>query len=300
MLFPEQTPAEKRIKLCRALKTGKLLQFPGSWSPLVSMAIEKKGFDGVYISGSVLSNDLGYPDIGLTTLTEVGQRGRQIARTTSLPTIIDIDTGFGEPMNVTRSVQEMVEMGLSGCHVEDQMNPKRCGHLDGKTIVSQDEMIRKVTAAVRGKKLDENFLIIVRTDARAIEGLEKTIDRTKAYINAGAECIFIEALENEKEFEIFRKAISVPLLVNMTEFGKSKLLTYNQLSNLGYNIVIYPVTTFRLAMKATLDGLSEIKSKGTQEGILDQMQHRSDLYSLSRYEEYNSFDQDIFNFKLKN
>lgn len=300
MLFPEQTPSEKRKKLCAVLQEGKLLQFPGAWSPLVSMAIEKQGFDGVYISGSVLSNDLGYPDIGLTTLTEVGHRGKQIARTTSLPTIIDIDTGFGEPMNVTRAVQEMVEMGLAGCHIEDQMNPKRCGHLDGKTVVSQDDMVRKLTAAVNGKKLDSNFLIIARTDSRAIEGLNSAIDRAKAYINAGAECIFIEALENEKEFEIFRKAISVPLLVNMTEFGKSKLLTFDQLSNLGYNIVIYPVTTFRLAMKATIDGLSEIKSKGTQEGILDHMQHRKDLYTLTRYEEYNAFDQDIFNFKLKN
>jgi methylisocitrate lyase len=298
MLFPEQTPSEKRKSLRSALQTGKLLQFPGAWSPLVSMAIEQQGFDGVYISGSVLSNDLGYPDIGLTSLTEVAQRGRQIARTTKLPTIIDIDTGFGEPMSATRTVQEMIEMGLAGCHIEDQINPKRCGHLDGKGIVSREEMVHKVVAAVRGKKLDENFLLIARTDSRATEGLEKAIERSKAYIDAGADCIFIEALENEKEFEAFRKAISIPLLANMTEFGKSKLLTYDQLSKLGYNIVIYPVTTFRLAMKATVDGLSEIKSKGTQEGLLDQMQHRKDLYALSRYDEYNSFDQSIFNFKI--
>lgn len=299
MLFPEQTPAEKRMHLRSALKSGKLLQFPGSWSPLVSMAIEKEGFDGVYISGSVLSNDLGYPDIGLTTLSEVAQRGRQIARTTKLPSIIDIDTGFGETMSATRTVQEMIEMGLAGCHLEDQVNPKRCGHLDGKSLVSKQEMVRKIAAATSGKKLDPNFLLIARTDARAVEGLDSAIERSQAYIDAGAECIFIEALENEKEFETFRKAISVPLLANMTEFGKSKLLTYSQLSNLGYNIVIYPVSTFRLAMKATVDGLQEIKSNGTQEGLLDKMQHRKDLYALSRYEEYNSFDQGIFNFKLK-
>jgi methylisocitrate lyase len=299
MLFPEKTPAEKRKDFRAALKTGKLLQFPGSWSPLVSMEIEKQGFDGVYISGSVLSNDLGYPDIGLTTLTEVAQRGRQIARTTKLPTIIDIDTGFGEPMSATRTVQEMIEMGLAGCHIEDQVNPKRCGHLDGKSLVSRDEMTRKVAAAARGKKLDSNFLLIARTDSRATEGLEQSIERSKAYIDAGADCIFIEALENEKEFEAFRKAIPVPLLANMTEFGKTKLLTKEQLSNLGYNIVIYPVTTFRLAMKATVDGLAEIKAKGTQEGLLDKMQHRKDLYTLSRYEEYNSFDQSIFNFTIK-
>jgi methylisocitrate lyase len=299
MLFPEISPSEKRKNFRAALKTGKLLQFPGSWSPLVSMAIEKQGFDGVYISGSVLSNDLGYPDIGLTTLSEVAQRGRQIARTTKLPTILDIDTGFGEPMSATRTVQEMIEMGLAGCHIEDQMNPKRCGHLDGKALVSSDDMIRKVRAAARGKKLDENFLLIARTDARAVEGLDKAIDRAKAYIDAGADCIFTEALENEKEFETFRKAISAPLLANMTEFGKGRLYTYAELSNLGYNIVIYPVTTFRLAMKATIDGLAEIKTAGTQEGLLDKMQHRKDLYSLTRYDEYNSFDQSIFNFKVR-
>lgn len=299
MLFPEISPAEKRKNFRAALQTGKLLQFPGAWSPLVSMAIEQAGFDGVYISGSVLSNDLGYPDIGLTTLTEVGQRGRQIARTTRLPSIIDIDTGFGEPMSATRSVQEMIEMGLAGCHIEDQINPKRCGHLDGKGIVTSEDMVRKVAAAAKGKNLDPNFLLIARTDSRAVEGLEGAIARAKAYVDAGADCIFIEALENEKEFEAFRKAISVPLLANMTEFGKSKLLTFEQLSNLGYNIVIYPVTTLRLAMKATVDGLKEIKSQGTQEGLLDKMQHRKDLYAMTHYEDYNSFDQSIFNFKLK-
>ena len=299
MLFPEITPAQKRKNFRDQLKTGKLLQFPGSWSPLVSMAIENEGFDGVYISGSVLSNDLGYPDIGLTTLTEVALRGRQIARTTKLPTILDIDTGFGEPMSATRTVQEMIEMGLAGCHIEDQINPKRCGHLDGKALVGSDDMVRKVAAAAKGKKLDENFLLIARTDARAVEGLDKAIDRAKAYLDAGADCIFTEALENEKEFETFRKAIKAPLLANMTEFGKGKLYTYQELSNFGYNIVIYPVTTFRLAMGATVSGLQEIKAKGTQEGLLNKMQHRKDLYTLTRYEEYNSFDTSIFNFNLK-
>jgi len=299
MLFPEITPAQKRKNFRDQLKTGKLMQFPGSWSPLVSMAIEKEGFDGVYISGSVLSNDLGYPDIGLTSLTEVASRGRQIARTTKLPTIIDIDTGFGEPMSATRTVQEMIEMGLAGCHIEDQINPKRCGHLDGKGLVGPDEMIRKVAAAARGKKLDENFLLIARTDARAVEGLDKAIDRAKAYIDAGADCIFTEALENEKEFETFRKAVNVPLLANMTEFGKGKLYTYQELSNLGYNIVIYPVTTFRLAMGATVTDVNKHKAKGLKGGLRTKMQNRKDLYVLTRYEEYNSFDASIFNFTVK-
>ncbi len=299
MLFPELTAAEKRKNFRDQLKSGKLLQFPGSFSPLVSMMIEKKGFDGVYISGSVLSNDLGYPDIGLTTLTEVGQRGRQIARTTKLPSIIDADTGWGEPMNVTRTIQEFIELGLAGCHLEDQENPKRCGHLDNKAVVEPAQMIKKVKAAVLGKKLDPNFLIIARTDSRASEGLDKAIDRAKAYVDAGAEMIFPEALQDEKEFEAFRKAVSVPLLANMTEFGKGKLYTKTELTNFGYNLVIYPVTTFRLAMGNTEKGLNIIKETGSQEKALDLMQTRKDLYALTAYEDYNTFDQNIFNFKVK-
>jgi methylisocitrate lyase len=299
MLFPTKTAAQKRADFRAGLKSGKLLRFPGSWSPLVSMAIERQGFEGVYISGSVLSNDLGYPDIGLTTLSEVCQRGRQIARTTTLPSIIDADTGFGEPMNATRTIQELIEYGLAGCHLEDQENPKRCGHLDGKNVVETSVMVKKVAAAARARALDPNFVIIARTDARAIEGLDKTIERAKAYADAGADVIFTEALADESEFEKFRKEVKIPLLANMTEFGKSKLLTAKQLEELGFNIVIYPVTTFRLAMKATEDGLKEIKSLGTQEGLLPKMQHRKELYDLTRYEEYNAFDQSLFNFKVK-
>jgi methylisocitrate lyase len=297
MIFSTFSASEKRKKFRDRLSSGKLLRFPGAISPLVALEIEKLGFDGVYISGAVLSNDLGYPDIGLTTLTEVSHRGRQISRVTQLPSIIDIDTGFGEPMNVTRTVQELVELGLSGCHLEDQINPKRCGHLDNKGLVDSRDMIKKIKAAERGKT-DPNFLLIARTDARASEGLEKTIDRAKAYVDAGAEMIFPEALQNEDEFEKFRKNLSVPLLANMTEFGKSRLLSYEELSNLGYNLVIYPVTTLRLAMKAIEEGLQHILKEGSQEKILDRMQHRKELYDLVRYEEYNQFDQTIYNFNI--
>ncbi len=299
MMFPTITASEKRRRLRENLKSGKLLQFPGSFSPLVSMLIETKGFDGIYISGSVLSNDLGYPDIGLTSLTEVANRGRQIARTTTLPAIIDADTGWGEPLNVTRSIQEFIEMGLAGCHLEDQMNPKRCGHLDNKSVVPTNEMVRKIKAAVQGKTLDENFLVIARTDSRASEGLEKSIDRAKAYVDAGAEMIFPEALQDEKEFAAMRKAISVPLLANMTEFGKGKIYTKTELENLGFNLVIYPVSTFRLAMGATEKGLDIIKATGSQIEALPLMQTRQQLYDLTSYEDYNKFDQSIFNFKLK-
>ncbi|MEK6774514.1 MAG: methylisocitrate lyase [Bdellovibrionota bacterium] len=298
MLFTETTAPEKRMNLRRALKSGRILRLPGAFNPLSAMLIEKKGFEGVYISGSVLSNDLGYPDIGFTTQTEVAHRGRQIARATKLPTIIDIDTGFGEPLNVSRTVQELIEFGLSGCHLEDQMNPKRCGHLDNKTLVSTEDMLKKIKAASRGKNLDNNFLIIARTDARASEGLDKAIERAKAYVDAGAEMIFPEALADEKEFEIFRNKISVPLLANMTEFGKSKLLTTSQLQNLGFNVVIYPVTLLRLAMKAAELGLDVISAEGTQESIIKDMQTRKELYELTRYEEYNSFDKNLYDFKI--
>jgi methylisocitrate lyase len=233
VLFAKTSAEEKRKKFRASLKTGKLLKFPGAFSPLVAMLLEEQGFNGIYISGAVLANDLGYPDIGLTTLSEVAQRGRQIARVTQLPSIIDIDTGFGEPMNVARSIQELTELGLAGCHLEDQQNPKRCGHLDGKALVDSEEMLKKIKAAEKAKT-DKNFLLIARTDARASLGLEKAIERAKAYVDAGAEMIFPEALQNEKEFEIFRKAIAVPLLANMTEFGKSPLLNASQLENLGF------------------------------------------------------------------
>lgn len=298
MLFPEITAAEKRKNFRAQLKSGKLLRFPGAFSPLVAMSIEKHGFDGVYISGSVLSNDLGYPDIGLTTLSEVAGRGRQIARATKLPSLIDADTGFGESMNAARTIQELIEMGLAGCHLEDQINPKRCGHLDGKSLVTGDDMVRKIRAAADARRLDPNFVIMARTDARASEGLDKALARAKSYVDAGADAIFPEALADEKEFEIFRKEVKVPLLANMTEFGKSKLLSTKQLENLGFNIVIYPVTTLRLAMGAVDRGLKQIKAEGTQENLVPQMQTRKELYELTNYEEYNKFDQNVFNFKI--
>ena len=297
MLFVKTSAAEKRVKLRAALDSGKLLRFPGAHAPIVALVIEEQGFDGVYISGAALSADLGLPDIGLTTLTEVSQRGRQIARVTELPAIIDVDTGFGEAMNAARTIQEVEELGLAGCHIEDQVNPKRCGHLDNKTLVETAEMVRKVRAASDAKR-DKNFLLMARTDARAAEGLEKAIERAKAYVDAGADAIFPEALQDKREFETFRKAIKVPLLANMTEFGKTPLLTAQELSELGFNIVIYPVSSLRLAMKAIEDAFAKIKTDGTQAGVVDRMQTRKRLYELIRYEQYSAFDRDIFNFKL--
>ena len=297
MLFAKKSAAEKRAALRAALSSGKLQRFPGVFSPLVAMLIEELGFDGVYISGAVLANELGLPDIGLTTMTEIAQRGRQIARVTELPSIIDIDTGFGEPMNAARTVQELEELGLCGCHMEDQVNPKRCGHLDNKIIIERTEMVRKLHAAADAKR-DKNFLLIARTDAREPEGLAAAIDRAKAYVDAGADMIFPEALADEGEFEKMRIAVKVPLLANMTEFGKTKLLEAKTIERLGFNIVIYPVTALRLAMKAIEDGYAAIKRDGTQSGIVDRMQTRKRLYELLRYEDYTEFDKDVFNFRV--
>jgi len=290
--------AEKRRSFRFALESGRLQRFPGAFSPLVAKLIGDIGFDGVYVSGAVLSADLGLPDIGLTTLTEVCGRGAQIASVTDLPTLIDADTGFGEPMSAARTVTVMEDAGLAGLHLEDQVNPKRCGHLDGKAVVPTSEMVKRLRAAVAARR-DPNFVICARTDAAGIEGLPEAIERARAYADAGADLIFTEALTEPKEFERFRAAIDVPLLVNMTEFGKSQLLTATQLSDIGYNVVIYPVTTLRLAMFAVEAGLREIDSTGTQSGLLDRMQHRSRLYELLRYSDYNQFDSDIYDFALQ-
>lgn len=297
MIISEKPAAEKRENFRKALDSGKLLRFPGAYNPMVAMLIEQKGFDGVYVSGAVMANSLGLPDIGMTTLTEVAQFASAIARVTSLPAIMDIDTGFGETMSVARTVKELTYLGMAGCHIEDQINPKRCGHLDNKELVSVDAMIQKVKAAADAKT-DENFLLIARTDARGAEGLDKALDRAKAYADAGADMIFPEALKDESEFEAFRKAVDVPLLANMTEFGKSRLLTNSELENLGYNLVIYPVTTQRLAMHAVEKGLDAIVTDGTQQNVVDQMQTRKRLYEVLHYEDYNAFDSSIFNFKL--
>lgn len=287
--------ATKRAHFRAALKAGRLQRFPGAFSPLVAKLIAELGFDGVYVSGAVMSADLGLPDIGLTTLTEVSARGAQIASVTDLPTLIDADTGFGEPMSAARTVAVLEDAGLAGCHFEDQENPKRCGHLDGKAVVPTGEMIKRLRAAVAARR-DPNFIICARTDSAGIEGIPAAIDRAKAYADAGADLIFTEALRTPAEFAQFRAALDTPLLANMTEFGKSELLSAQQLSDIGYNVVIYPVTTLRLAMHAVEVGLREIADTGTQSGLVDRMQHRRRLYELLRYADYNQFDSDIYNF----
>ncbi len=298
MLFTQKLAAQKREAFRKDLGSGKLLKFPGAFNPLCAQMIEqKKGFDGIYISGAVMAADLCLPDIGLATMSEFVERGQQISRVTDLPAIIDIDTGFGEPMAAARTIRSMEDAGLSGCHIEDQVMPKRCGHLDGKEIVPTGVMLQRVKAAAEAKR-DPNFVLIARSDARAVEGLDQAIDRMKAYVDAGADMIFPEAMKSEAEFEAVRKAIDVPILANMTEFGKSRLLNDKELENLGFNMVIYPVTTLRLAMGACDIGLDKILEDGDQNNILDKMQHRRDLYDTLRYADYNKFDESLYNFQV--
>ena len=295
MHFTKKTVSEKRSDFSKKLKSKKLLRFPGAYNPLCAKLIAEIGFDGVYVSGGVMSNDLGLPDIGLTTLEQVSHRSSQIARVTDIPTIVDIDTGFGD---CKKTIEVFESKGLAGCHLEDQISEKRCGHLDNKELVSTDEMIKKIKQSVKARK-DDNFLIIARTDANSVEGLDKTLDRIKAYEEAGADMIFPEAMKDESEFEKVRKVAKGYLLANMTEFGKSKLLDKKQLENLGYNLVIYPVTTQRLAMQNVEIGLKSIFNDGHQNNIIDKMQTRKRLYELVEYEKYNTPDKKITDFSTE-
>lgn len=298
MLYSASNAAQKRERFRAELASGRLLRMPGAFNPLSARLIERKGFDGVYISGAVLSADLGLPDIGLTTLTEVAMRGGQIARATELPTLIDADTGFGEPMNAARTVQEMENAGISGLHIEDQVNPKRCGHLDGKEVVGLELAVRRIRAAVQGRR-DPNFLIMARTDVRAVEGLAAAADRAKALVDAGADAIFPEAMRSLEEFAAIRAAVDVPVLANMTEFGKSELFSTSQLASVGINMVIWPVSLLRIAMGAAERALDTLNEHGTLSSRLSEMQHRAELYELISYEDYAGFDAGIYTFTVE-
>ena len=295
MHFVEKEPSQKRMDFDKKLKSNKILRVPGAYNPLTAKLIEEIGYDAVYVSGGVMANDLGFPDIGLTTLQDVSTRSYLISRVTNLPTIVDIDTGFN---SCKESIETFEKFGITGVHIEDQVARKRCGHLENKELITKEKMIKKVKECVSSKK-DKNFKVIARSDAKNVEGIDKMIDRCKSYVDAGAEIIFPEALHDEKEFEKVRKSLNCYLLANMTEFGKSKLLNYKELENIGYNIVIYPVTTQRLAMKNVEDGLRAIFDDGHQNNIIDKMQTRKRLYDLVEYEKYNSLDEKIYNFNTE-
>ncbi|MDR2566928.1 MAG: methylisocitrate lyase [Bifidobacteriaceae bacterium] len=296
MMYSRVAPSAKRAALRGALASGQIQRFPGAFNPLSARLIQAKGMEGVYVSGAVIAADLGLPDIGLTTLTEVATRAGQIARMTDLPVLADADTGFGEPMNVARTVQTMEDAGLAGIHIEDQVNPKRCGHLDGKQVVDLGAALGRVKAAVEARR-DPDFLIMARTDARGVSGLDAAVDRAKALVDAGADAVFPEAMASLEEFAAVRAAVDVPVLANMTEFGKSELFTVQQLADVGVNLVIFPVSLLRLAMGLASRALDQIAATGSLSNCVPRMQTRAQLYDLLDYQSYAQFDDTVFNFQ---
>lgn len=293
MLHSTLTPSAKRAALRRDLADGGLLRFPGAFNPLAARLIQDKGFEGVYLSGAVVAADLGLPDVGLTTQSEVAERSRQVARMTDLPLLVDADTGFGEPMNVARTVQVLEDAGVAGLHIEDQVNPKRCGHLDGKQVVDLETAERRVRAAVDARR-DPDLLIMARTDVRAIDGLGAALDRVRRLVDAGADAVFPEAMADLGELEAVCRAVDVPVLANMTEFGRSPLLSTTSLADAGVRIVIYPVSLLRVAMGAAERALDTLVAEGSLVSEVPAMQTRTRLYELLDYAGYSRFDETVF------
>jgi len=261
------------------------------FNAISAVSAHKAGADGLYLSGAGITNaNLGAPDIALATLTEFTQVASAVTAVAPVPVISDADTGFGESLNVMRTVIEMERTGLAGIHIEDQVSPKRCGHLDGKTLIESNAMVAKIRAAVDSKR-DPSFMVIARTDARSVEGLAGVIERAKLYRDAGADGIFPEGLTNLAEFDHVRKAVDIPLLANMTEFGKTPVISAREFGEIGYEMVIFPMTGFRLMLKALDDGYSELLGAGTQAGMLDRMRTREELYELIDYPAYEARDE---------
>ncbi|HYR23496.1 MAG TPA: methylisocitrate lyase [Chthoniobacterales bacterium] len=277
------TKKGKAARLRELIAQGSVM-LPGVPNAAMARQVERTGFDAVYISGAGMANaTAGVPDIGLLTLTEVTQLAGYIAKAVTIPAIVDADTGFGGAENVARTIHELESAGLAGCHIEDQEFPKRCGHLAGKSIAEIEEMVGKIKAAIRARR-DLNFMIFARTDARAVEGFDRAVERAGEYVAAGADAIFPEALQSFEEFRDFAKEIDVPLLANMTEFGKSPLLSFHDLMELGYRMVVFPMSAFRVAMKASEEFLRTLKESGAQKDWIDKMQTRQELYELLDYD----------------
>lgn len=267
---------------------------PGAFNALTAKMAERLGYRAVYLSGAALSAGwAGLPDVGLLTLTEFVEQAAVLVRSTTLPLLCDADTGFGEPINAARTVRLFEASGAAGIHLEDQVSPKRCGHLSGKGLISAEAMAAKIRAAASAR-IDLDFVLIARTDARSVEGFDAAVDRCRLYLDAGADAIFPEALESRDEFERFARKIQAPLLANQTEFGKSPLLPFDDLAAMGYRLVLYPLTPFRAAMKAAEDVLRKLREDGTQTHLLNRMQTRTELYELLQYDAWEERDRSYF------
>jgi methylisocitrate lyase len=266
---------------------------PGVFDALVAQMAERLGFSAIYLSGGALSAGAGLPDVGLLSMTEFVDRARTITQATSLPLLCDADTGFGEALNVERTVRLFESAGVAGIHLEDQELPKRCGHLSGKRLVEAEAMASKIRAAAAARQ-DPDFVVIARTDARGVTGFDEAVRRARVYLAAGADAIFPEALESAEEFATFARQVKAPLLANMTEFGRSPILDLNDLANLGYRMVLYPLSAYRSAMKAAQITLANIKEHGHQRDLLEQMLTRSELYDLLQYKDFEERDRKYF------
>jgi methylisocitrate lyase len=272
------------------MKDPSILQIPGAHDPMAGLVAKKAGFQALYLSGAAYTASRGLPDLGIVSSNEMAERAKDIVRAADLPLLVDIDTGFGGVINAARTAIEMKEAGVAAIQIEDQDLPKKCGHLNGKKLVSAKEMTQKIKAI---KQVAPSLVIVARTDARAVEGVEKAIERVHAYIEAGADAIFPEALQTEDEFREFSKKIHVPLLANMTEFGKTPYYTAQEFEDMGYRMVIYPVTSLRVAAKAYERVFKLIKQQGTQKEALQDMQTRIELYETISYHDFEELDKEL-------
>jgi methylisocitrate lyase len=292
-MFMSETSNASPGRRLRAVWQEATIAVPGVFCPLVAKMAERLGFRAVYLSGGALSAAAGVPDVGLLTLTEFVDEARRIACATALPLLCDADTGFGEALNVERTVQLFEQAGVAGIHLEDQQLPKRCGHLSGKALVSAAEMAAKVRAAVAARR-DTDFVIVARTDARGVNGFDDAVRRAQLYLSAGADAIFPEALESPEEFAAFAQQVRAPLLANNTEFGRSPNLDVATFARLGYRMVLFPLTAFRAALKAARDTLADVQKQGHQRDRVPQMLTRAELYDLLGYADYEARDRAYF------
>lgn len=272
--------------LRRLLSRDQILVAPGAYDAASAMAAARSGFDAVYMTGSGATTSLtGFPDVGLATMTEMVMKAGYMAEAIPVPLISDADTGYGNAVNVMRTVREFERAGVAGIHLEDQVAPKRCGHMAGKQVISIEEMVGRIQAAAEART-DPDFLLIARVDSRAVNGFEDAVRRGLACREAGADVVFPEALESREEFQLYAREVNAPLLANMTEYGKTPYISAQEFEDLGYKIVIFPATSLRVALKAVLDFYSELKRTGTQRGYLDRLLSRDQQYELIDYARY--------------
>jgi len=296
MIFPlrgEGRLSDPGARLRLLWEQRNIVVMPGVFNAALARLVQFHGYEAVYISGAGVTNSLlGVPDHAFLSLPEMAQICHYITAVVSIPAIADADTGYGSALQTARAIHTLERAGLAGVHIEDQVSPKRCGHLEGKAVVPATEMVAKIRAAVQARS-NPNFVIIARTDARAVEGLQGAIERARRYLDAGADAVFPEALESPDEFEQFARAISAPLMANMTEFGKTPYLTVNEFAQLGYKMVIFPMSCFRAMMRAAEQTLLCLRQHGTQTPMLDAMQTRAELYELLEYDRYLQYDQQL-------